>query len=579
MHRALIWTVFIVTSFLAIDARADRPYRGGVAAISHPTATAAAVQMLDRGGNAVDAAVAAAFTLAVVTPYHSGLGGGGVAVVHDHAKGAERFLDFREVAPKAATRDLFVRDGKVAPGLSTDGGLAVGVPGAAAGYLELHATYGKLKLKDVLAPAIAAARGGYWVTPGFRDLVASRKECVKTDPDLAAQLLPAGPGGAAEPPRAGTMLKNPDLARTLELLASKGPKAFYEGKMAQAIAGSVRARGGVLAVEDLRDYRPRWRDAATGSYRGHRVVSAGPPSAGGVALLQVLGVMERAFPSGVPYRDPAGLHVLAEAMRRAYYDRWKYLGDPSFVEVPVPMLLGAEHLDALARDIDRARATPSARLLGTSMPDGGVPATVPPSMQKHTSHLSVLDREGNAIGLTTTVNGYFGACVMAKGYGFVLNNQMDDFTAQAFMPNQDGLVNGENNTIAPGKTPLTSMTPTLVFQKDRPQEVMLVAGSNGGSTIPTTVAQIVLNVVDAGMDLERALALGRIHHQMLPDKLWVDQWGVEPATAAALEARGHSLRRDVKVWSAPNAVYVSPADGIRYAMSDPRREGVGGGQD
>jgi len=217
-------------------------------------------------------------------------------------------------------------------------------------------------------------------------------------------------------------------------------------------------------------------------------------------------------------------------------------------------------------------------LLGTALPDGGVPAEPPASMLKHTSHLSVVDREGNAVGLTTTVNGYFGSCVMARGQGFVLNNQMDDFTALPFAPNQDGLVNGVNNTIAPGKTPLTSMTPTLVFQKDRPGEVMLVVGSNGGSTIPTTVAQIVLNVVDAGMDLPRALALGRLHHQMLPDRLWVDRWGVEPATAAALEARGHVLRR-VPVWSAPNAVYVSPAGGTRYAASDPRREGEGGGQD
>lgn len=574
MHRALIWTAVLAAACLGGEARADRPYRGGVAATAHPAATAAAVKMLDQGGNAVDAAVAAAFTLAVVAPYHSGVGGGGVAVVHDHAKGEERFLDFREVAPKAATRDMFVRDGHLVPELSSDGGLAAGVPGAVAGYLELHATYGKLKLKDVLAPAIAAARHGYWVTPMFREVVTIRRKCVAGDADLAAQVLPGG-----EPVPVGTVLKNPDLARLLEQLVAKGPKAFYEGAVAKAVADSLRARGGVMAVEDLRDYRPQWRAPATGSFRGHRVVSAGPPSAGGVAMLEVLGVMERAFPDGVPYRDPTGLHVLAEAMRRAYYDRWKYLGDPSFVDVPVGMLVGGEHLDALAKDIDRAKATPSAKLLGLSAPDGGaLPSEPPPAMQKHTSHLSVVDREGNAVGLTTTVNGYFGSCVLAKGWGFVLNDQMDDFTAQPMVANHDGLMNGENNTIAPGKRPLTSMTPTLVFQKDRPRDVMLVAGSNGGSTIPTTVAQIVLNVVDAKMDLERAVALGRLHHQMLPDLLWLDQYGAEPATAAALEARGHTLRR-VPVWSAPNAVYVSPVDGIRYAVSDPRREGAGGGQD
>lgn len=578
MHRALSWTLVVAAALYGPQARADRPYRGGVAATAHPVATGAAVRMLDRGGNAVDAAVAAAFTLAVVAPYHSGLGGGGVAVVHDHKKGEERFLAFREVAPKAAHPEMFVRDGKVVPGLSTDGGLAVGVPGAVAGYLALHAAYGRLKLREVLAPAIAAARAGFWVTPSYRDMVGLRLACIQTDEDLASHSLTRSASGAWELPKVGAVLKNPELARTLELLAAKGAKGFYEGPVAQAMADSVRARGGVLTVEDLRAYQPRWLEPARGSYRGHRVVTAAPPSAGGVAALQVLGIMERAFPSGYGYRDPEAMHVLGEAMRRAYYDRWKHLGDPAFVDVPLARLLSGEHLDGLARGIDRARATRSAALLGASVPDGGTPGEMPASMQKHTSHLSVVDREGNAVGLTTTVNGYFGACVMAKGYGFVLNNQMDDFTALPFAPNQDGLVNGENNTIAPGKTPLTSMTPTLVFQKDRPQEVMLVLGSNGGSTIPTTVAQLVLNVVDAKMDLPRALALGRIHHQMLPDKLWVDQWGVEPATAAALEARGHALRR-VPVWSAPNAVYVSPADGTRYAVSDPRREGAGGGQD
>ena len=578
MHKALIWTIAIVAAFLTGEARADRPYRGGVVATAHPAATAAAVQMLDKGGNAVDAAVAAAFTLAVVAPYHSGLGGGGVAVVHDHARKEEAFLDFREVAPRAATANMFVRDGKVVPELSSDGGLAVGVPGAVAGYLELHATYGKLKLKDVLAPAIAAAKNGFWATPMFREMAGIRLACVETDPDLITLYLQPAPAGGREPKKVGTIIKNLDIAKLLELLAAKGDRAFYEGKVAQAIADSVRARGGILTAEDLKAYRPRWRDAATGSYRGHRIVTAGPPSAGGVAMLQVLGVMERAYPFGASYRDPEGMHVLAEAMRRAYYDRWKYLGDPAFVRVDLEELLGAKHLDEMAASIDREKATPSAKLLGNAAPKPQDEAQPPPSMQKHTSHLSVVDRQGNAVGLTTTVNGYFGSCVMAKGYGFVLNDQMDDFTAQPGTPNHDGLVNGENNTIAPGKTPLTSMTPTLVFMRDRPQDVMLVAGSNGGSTIPTTVAQIILNVVDAGMDLERAVALGRVHHQMLPDQLWLDQWGLEPATVAALQQRGHSLRK-VPVWSAPNAVYVSPQDGTRYAVSDPRREGSGGGQD
>lgn len=577
-HRPLVAVALLVAG----AAFASRPYRGGAVATAHPAATAAAVRMLDQGGNAVDAAVAAAFTLAVVAPYHSGLGGGGVAVVHDRAKNEQRFLEFREVAPGAATRDMFLRDGQVVPALSTDGGLAVGVPGAAAGYLELHARLGRLKRREVLAPAIAAARGGFWVTPVFQSVAATRLECLRQDPGIRPLFLsPApNPGEAPVPPAVGQLIRNPDMARTLELLAQRGPQAFYEGPVARAIADSVQARGGVLTVEDLKAYRARWGQPITATFRGHRVVTAPPPSAGGVALVQVLGMMERAYPAGVLYRDVEALHVLGEAMRRAYYDRWKFLGDPRFVDVPLQRLLSAEHLDPLTRSIDRARATASAALLGADAPDAGLPGAgqPPPSMLKHTSHLSVVDRAGNAVGLTTTVNGYFGACVLARGHGFVLNNQMDDFTAKAFEPNQDGLVNGESNTIAPGKVPLTSMTPTLVFQKDRPGEVMLVAGTNGGSTIPTTVAQLVLNVVDGKMDVDRALGLGRIHHQMLPDKLWVDQWGVEPATAAALEARGHSLRR-VPLWAAPNAVLVDPVTGLRTAASDPRREGVGGGQD
>jgi gamma-glutamyltranspeptidase/glutathione hydrolase len=577
-RHPLLVTIAVLT---AGAASASRPYRGGAVATAHPAATAAAVKMLDQGGNATDAAVAAAFTLAVVAPYHSGLGGGGVAVVHDRVKNEQRFLEFREVAPKAATRDMYLRDGKVVPGLSTDGGLAVGVPGAVAGYLELHARHGRLKLRDVLAPAIAAARGGFWVTPVYQSVAATRLECLRQDPGGRSLFLsPAkSPGEAPVAPAVGQIIRNPEMARTLELLVQRGAKGFYEGPVARAIAESVQARGGLVTVEDLKAYRARWGEPVTGTYRGHRVVTAAPPSAGGVALVQILGVMERAFPAGVPYRDVEGLHVLGEAMRRAYYDRWKYLGDPRFVDVPLQRLLSPQHLDQLARSIDRTRATASAALLGTDAPDGGTAAPgESPEMQKHTSHLSVVDRDGNAVGLTTTVNGYFGSCVVARGHGFVLNNQMDDFTAKAFEPNQDGLVNGENNAIAPGKVPLTSMTPTMVFQKDRPGEVMLVAGTNGGSTIPTTVTQLVLNVVDAGMDVDRALGLGRIHHQMLPDKLWVDQWGVEPATAAALEARGHSLRR-VPLWAAPNAVLVDPATGLRFAASDPRREGTGGGQD
>jgi gamma-glutamyltranspeptidase/glutathione hydrolase len=565
--------VAVGLGLLAGVVHAARPYRGGAVATAHPLASEAALKMLEKGGNATDAAVAAAFTLAVVGPYHSGLGGGGFALVHDASTGETRVLDFREVAPKAATRDMYVKDGKVVPGLSTDGALSVAVPGAVAGYLELLRKHGKLPPAVVMAPAIEAARKGFWVTPRYQQMADQRLECLRQDPEASRLFLVKNAEGQADVPPIGHLIRQPEMARTLTQLVQRGAKAFYSGPIARAIVETVKANGGILTLEDLSGYKTRSHTPLEGSYRGHRILTMPPPSAGGIAVLQVLGVLEKLRPQ-MSFKDPEALHLYAEALRRAYVDRAKYLGDPAFVKIPLERLLSPGYIADMAGSIDPKKATVSASLLP---PKEGAPATTLPE-KKNTTHISVIDKDGNAVALTTTVNYYFGSCLVAKGTGILLNDEMDDFAAQPWVPNAFGLVTGEANAIQPGKVPLSSMTPTLVFSQEDPKRVILSVGSPGGSTIPTTVIQVISNVLDHGMDVARAVGEGRVHHQYLPDELWVDQYGLEPATQAALEAKGHKVQR-VPAWGDAEAVYSDPRTNLRYAGSDPRNEGMPLGQD
>lgn len=543
----------VITFLLPALAFGERAYDTAAIAAAHPLASAAGQQMLEKGGTATDAAVAAAFVMAVVAPSSSGLGGGGFAVSWDAAKKEARAFDFREVAPAKATREMFLRDGQAVPELSTDGALSVAVPGAVKGYLALHAQHGKLPLKVVLAPAIAATKKGLTVDKRYLSAATERLACLKKDAEATRIFLRDG----AVPPF-GTPIPQPDLGRTLEAIAKSGDKAFYEGPIAAAIADTVTRAGGVLTAADLKAYRTRDSKPLWGSYRGHRVATMPPPSAGGVVVLQVLGVMERASPLGLASRDVGVLHHYIEALRRSYVDRAKDLSDPE-------RLVSAAYLDAMKASIDPKKATKSAALM-------------PRAEQKHTTHVSVVDKAGNAVGLTTTVNYLFGSCLVARGTGVVLNDEMDDFAAQPGTPNVYGLVTGETNAVAPGKVPQSSMAPTLVFQKDAPDEVLLVVGSPGGSTIPTTVIQVVSNVVDAKMDAARAVGFGRIHHQWLPDRVDVDAFGLEPETRKKLEALGHTLY-DVEAWGDPQAVKVDPVTKRRSAGSDPRNQGVGAGVD
>ncbi|MFZ5445349.1 MAG: gamma-glutamyltransferase [Myxococcota bacterium] len=545
----------LVLVLLALPAFAARPWSNGAVAAAHPLGSAAGVEMLEAGGNAVDAVVAAAFTMAVVGPYHSGLGGGGFAVLHLAKGEAELAFDFREVAPGAASRDMYLVDGKLVPERATDGALAVAVPGAVKGYLELHAKYGRLPRAKVLAPAIRAATKGFVVTPKYRDLATRRLACLSKDADASRIFLRDG-----QPPPLGTVLTQPELAKTLTSLARQGERAFYSGPIAAAIASTVKAGGGVLTTDDLARYHTTWRAPLEGRYRGHRIVTMPPPSAGGIALLETFGLLEAKGVKGPGSREVQAVHTFIEALRQSYADRSDLIGDPAFVEVPTARLLSAAYLAEKAQQIGaRARGSQSLR--------GDVDL-----QKKNTTHVSVIDREGNAVALTTTINYYFGSCVVAKGTGVLLNDEMDDFAAQPGSANVFGLVQGEANAISPGKIPVSSMTPTLVFMKDREREVMLAVGSPGGSTIPTTVMQVISNVIDGELDVARAVSRGRIHHQWLPDEVWVDPDGLDPATRQALEALGHTFKK-VPGWGDAEAVMVDPVTGVRTAASDPRNEG------
>lgn len=567
--------VLALLPLLARPALAARPYSGGVVAAAHPLGSAAGVEMLEQGGNAIDAVVAAALTMAVVGPYHSGLGGGGFALIK--VPKGEFAFDFREVAPAAARADLFVKDGQVVPGLSTDGALSVAVPGAVKGYLELHAKYGRLPRAKVFAPAIRAATKGFPVTPKYQALATLREDCLRQDPEAARLFLRPGPDGRASVPALGTVITQPELAKTLQLLAAKGDAPFYTGALGQAVVATISSRGGLLTMADLAAYRTRWRAPLEGAYRGHRVLTMPPPSAGGVTLLQVLGVLEARGPLGTASRDVPTLHVFIEALRRAAVDRARFVGDPDVQSVPTAELTSKAWVDAALAAIDVTRATRSAALFPpelkapTAPLDGGL-------KPQNTTHVSVIDKAGNAAALTTTVNYAFGSCLVAKGTGVLLNDEMDDFAALPGTPNAYGLVTGTANAVGPGKRPLSSMTPTLVFMKGAPTEVRLAVGSPGGSTIPTTVLQVVSNVIDGELDPVRAVGLGRLHHQWLPDEVWLDKTGLEPATVAALEALGHTFKR-LEGWGDAEAVAVDPVTKLRTGGSDPRNEGATAGHD
>lgn len=497
----------------------------GMVATDAPLATLVGADVLSARGNAVDAAVATAFALAVVLPSAGNVGGGGFLVVH-MADGTNAALDFREVAPARATRDMFL-DGQGNPtDRSLNGHLAAGVPGSVAGLWEAHRRFGSKPWAELVEPAIRLAEDGFVVDAAFANRVRRNSGRLAAFPASASLFVPGG-----QPLSAGSGWRNPDLAAVLRRIAERGARGFYEGETATLLVAEMERGGGLISKDDLAAYRAKWREPANMEYRGRRIISMPLPSSGGITLA-LMANMLRVHPAGRTWwGSPDRLHLLAEASRRAFAVRNQYLGDPDFVQVPHERLLSQGFADTLFMSFSPTRATSSSNLdVGTGADTEGT----------HTTHFSVVDPSGNAVGLTTTINTGFGSGVVVTGAGFLLNNEMDDFTSKPGSPNTFGLVQGEANAIAPGKRMLSSMTPTIVL--DEQGGVLLVTGASGGPTIISTVWQIMSHVVDDGMDIAAAVSAPRIHHQHLPDSLSYDEGGFSPGTLAGLEERGHRLK-------------------------------------
>lgn len=527
----------------------------GVVAAEHVLASRAGLAILQKGGNAVDAAVATAFAVCVVNPSSCGIGGGGFMVVHLAAEKRTVTLDYRETAPAAASAGMFVRDGEADPELSRRSGLAVGVPGEVRGLATMLARHGTIPLAEALAPAIRLARGGFPAGRHLAATIAENRDAIAARPLLARNFLRQDGSAKQE----GDKITLPELAATLEKIAVAGPDAFYKGEVAAAIVAAAGAAGGVLTEADLAGFEPVWRDPVALDFAGHRVVTMAPPSSAGVAL-EVLGMLAGDDLRALGHDSLAYTHLLAEAMKHGFADRARLYGDPLGGATPLPQLLAPDNLRTLRRRIDPAGVLASDRY-------GSQPGSVAEQKDDHgTSHLSVMDRHGNAVACTTTINTAFGAMLVAGDTGVILNNEMDDFSAQPGAPNVYGLVGAEANAIAPGKRPLSSMSPTIVL---RDGEAVAALGGSGGPLILSATLQTLLNTVVFGMDAEAAVAAPRIHHQWLPPVLLVEP-GISSRLQRRLVKRGHLVRE----FGASAAVQLTrrTADGFAGA-SDPRKGG------
>lgn len=488
---------------------------------AQPLATQVGLEILQQGGNAIDAAVAVGFALEVVLPDAGNIGGGGF-IVHRNAAGEVHALDYREMAPGGASRDMYVDSAGDVTDKSLIGHLAAGVPGSVAGMHEAWKKYGSLPWATLIAPAIRLAEG-HIIDTARSQSIGWERDVFMRFPASRAQFLV---NDSAPPP--GTMWRQPDLARTLRLIADSGPDVFYRGQIADLIVAEMQRGGGLITKEDLARYQAKWRQPVQLTYRGYTIYSMPPPSSGGVTMGELLNILE-GYDSLPRFGTPAYVHLVAEAMRRAFIDRNRYLGDPDFVQMPLERLLSKDYAATLRRQIDPQHATPTP----PAATSGGEPM--------HTTHYSIVDANGNAVAVTTTLNGGFGSGVTVTGAGFLLNNEMDDFTSAPGKPNMFGLVQGEANAIVPGKRMLSAMTPSIVL--DPAGQLYLVLGTPGGPTIITTVSQVLLNVIDQKMSLADAVAAPRVHHQALPDIIRSERGGLSDATIQALEAMGHAVDR------------------------------------
>jgi gamma-glutamyltranspeptidase/glutathione hydrolase len=522
---------------------------------AHPEASKIGTQILQRGGNAYDAAVAVQFALAVALPAAGNIGGGGFLLYRDR-NGSAGSLDFRETAPAGASRDMYLdKQGNVVAGLSTAGALAVGTPGTVAGMAMLHKQLGKLSWPALVQPAVALAAKGFPLTAKeAAGLNKARADFQKYNPGSTPAYLRPG-GGEWQP---GDTLRLPDLARTLARVRDQGRAGFYKGETARLLLAEMKRTGGLVSQADLDGYKAKWREPLRGHYRDYDVITMPPPSSGGVALLQMLQMLEPIDLAQAGYHTPLAVHYITEAERRAYADRATYLGDPDFGFVPVQKLLDVDYNHQRAGSMrPKGRATASATLAAG--------AKLPGYESSETTHYSIIDAFGNAVSCTTTLNGGYGSKVVVPGAGFLLNNEMDDFSAKAGVPNSYGLVGGTANAIAPGKRMLSSMTPTILTRNGK---VALVTGSPGGSTIITSVLQSILGVVDYGLNAQQVVTAPRLHHQWLPDQLDVEAGALVPAAQDTLRARGYNPAPRLP-WGRLDIIHVLP-DGKLEGGADPR---------
>ena len=533
----------------------------------HRLASRAGVQMMKSGGNAVDAAVAVGFALAVVHPQAGNLGGGGFMLLR-FADGKTHFIDYREKAPAAATANMYLdTHGNVMKDASTIGYKAIGAPGSVAGMVYAEKKYGKLSLARVMAPAIKLAEEGF-------TLAAEDASDLREDKQLGqfpeSRRIFQRDGNYYQ---AGEVFKQPDLARTLKRIAGS-PDDFYHGDIARELAASVQKGGGLITVDDLAHYEVKEREAVRGSYRGYEIISAPPPSSGGTTLIEILNILEGYDLAKFGGRSAQAVHLTLEAFRRAFFDRAEFLGDPDFSKIPVAQLIDKRYGAAWRESIDPQHASVSKDLIRPAIfnqleqyatghfPSG---ARAEPSQ---TTHYSVVDPEGNAVAVTTTLNDSFGSRVTAEGLGFLLNDEMDDFAAKQGVPNMFGLIQGPANAIGPGKRPLSAMAPTIVLKDGK---LFLVLGSPGGPRIITTVANILMGVIDYGMNIQEAVNAPRFHHQWLPDVTRVEQ-GFSPDTIKRLEGMGHRIEARGS-WSDGECIMIDPKRGERLGASDPRNNG------
>lgn len=528
----------------------------GMVVTTDRVASEVGAEVLRRNGNAVDAAVATHFALAVVNPEAGNIGGGGFMVVR-MADGTTASLDFREAAPLAATRDMFLDSlGNVSDSLSIVGHKAAGVPGSVAGMWEAHKRFGSLPWAELVQPAIALAEG-IVVHERLASSLRSYEDRLSRYPGTAKVFVPTG-----RVPRTGERLVQADLAETFRRIAAEGMDGFYRGRTAELVEAEMKRGGGLITREDMARYKAVWRDPVNFGYRGHQVISMPPPSSGGVTMAEILNILEGYDVPRMGYLSPEHVHAFTEATRRAYADRNAYLGDPDFVRMPTERMVSDAYAAERRRGIDRARATPSTQV---------APGLGAPAEGEHTTHYSIVDARGNAVAVTTTINSLYGNLVTVEGAGFLLNNEMDDFTSKPGVPNQFGLVQGAANSVQPGKRMLSAMTPTIVL--DPAGKVLLVTGTPGGSTIITSVAQIVSNVVDFRMDVATATLAPRLHHQHLPDTLRYERNGLTDATAARLRAMGHAVTERGGFQGDVQSIIVLP-NGYQSGVADPRRGGA-----